>query len=78
MKSVNNVATMNKAIWRPQISNLGEVAEWSNASDLKSDVRKRTEGSNPSLSVLFESVRNLYGYMYFYTVDVQRYVTDFP
>ena len=54
---------------------VGEVAEWSNASDLKSDVRKRTEGSNPSLSVLFVYVcadlsRNVGA--------LQRYVTDFP
>ena len=34
----------------------GEVADWSNASDLKSDVRKRTVGSNPTLSV---QVQNL-------------------
>ena len=29
----------------------GEMAEWSNAFDLKSNVVKATEGSNPSLSV---------------------------
>ena len=29
----------------------GEVAEWSNALDLKSSVPKGTVGSNPTLSV---------------------------
>ena len=30
----------------------GEVAEWSNASDLKSDEPQGSVGSNPTLSVL--------------------------
>ncbi len=31
----------------------GELSEWSNVSVSKTDVRKRTEGSNPSLSAIF-------------------------
>lgn len=39
------------------IAIFGEMAEWSNAFDLKSNVVKATEGSNPSLSVKsFKSV----------------------
>ena len=34
----------------PGSTDTGEVAEWSNVPDSKSGVRKRTEGSNPSLS----------------------------
>ena len=32
----------------------GEVAEWSNAPVLKTGVRQRTGGSNPSLSAIGE------------------------
>lgn len=34
----------------------GEVAEWSNALDLKSSVLRSTVGSNPTLSVLIVEV----------------------
>jgi hypothetical protein len=36
----------------------GEVAEWSNASDLKSDEAKTSGGSNPPLSVVCNMAQN--------------------
>ncbi len=45
------VATGERVV--SEISRAGEVAEWSNASDSKSDIPlKGIEGSNPSLSAI--------------------------
>jgi hypothetical protein len=45
----------------------GEVAEWSNVPDSKSGVRKRTEGSNPSLSSKIAPFKG-----YFFCLDERR------
>ena len=43
-------STFAPAFLRKGTLHQGKMAEWSNASVLKTDVRKRTGGSNPSLS----------------------------
>ena len=54
-------------LYNLNIEFIGEVAEWSNAPVLKTDVPKGTQGSNPCLSAIYyksqysiDSAINLY------------------
>jgi hypothetical protein len=47
-----NLFVNSVLFWYDEVDAPGEVAEWSNALDLKSSEPKGSVGSNPTLSVL--------------------------
>jgi hypothetical protein len=54
------------------------MAEWSNAFDLKSNVVKATEGSNPSLSVNTKAKKWLCHFFAFKTLRKKGYPSGSP